>query len=162
MFGPKKESPDLASNTPHSMKSFLLALITMGAAVLSAQDRAGVPSSPETNIVSKLEQIVSLRQQAVQQHASLVSANKTLYDSAFDLALAKAQLDLARERRSDVDCLKALNQIVALRKKALEYVTASYTAGNGDAHAVTEASVALLRAEIDAEREIQKQKAGTK
>ncbi len=136
--------------------------MTLGAAILSAEDRAGVPASPGTNIVSKLEQIVSLRQQAAQHHASLVSANRKQYDSAFDLAVAKAQLDLARERRAEVDCLKALNQIVALRKKAVELETAKESAGQGSGYAVIEASAALLHAEIDVEREIQKQKAGTK
>ena len=101
------------------MKPFLITLITIGATILHAEDRAGVTSSPGTNIVSKLEQIVSLRQQAAQRHAALVSANRVPYDSAFEIALAKAQLDLARERRADEECLKALSQLVTLRRKDL-------------------------------------------
>lgn len=142
------------------MKPFLITLITMGATILVAEDRAGVTSPPGTNIVSNLEQIVSLRQQAAQRHAALVSANRVPYDSAFEIALAKAQLDLARERRADEECLKALSQLVALRRKDLAFEKSLLSSDRRSSElALTEASVALLRAEIDLEREVQKQKA---
>ena len=144
------------------MKRYLTAFIITVSGVLAAEDSGTVSPSPRTTIVAKLEQIVSLRQQAAQQHTLQVSANQKAYELSYDLELARAELDLARERHTDADSLKALNRIVALRKKAVDIEKSLLASDLGSSKAFTEASVALLLAEIDVEREIQRQKIGNK
>jgi hypothetical protein len=144
------------------MRAYLIAVLITVSGALFAEDRGAASPSPGTTIVAKLEQIVNLRQQAAQQHASQVSANRKPYDVSCDLELARAKLDLARERHADADSLQALNQIVALRTRDLEKKKLLLSDDRESAKEVTDALVALLHAEIEVEREIRKQKAEKK
>ena len=161
-----KERSRPASINPTSpanpMNAYLVAVMITVSGALVAEDRGTVSPSPGATIIARLEQIVSLRQKAAHQHALRVSANRKAYDFSYDLELASAELELARERHADADSIKALNQIVVIRRKALDFEKSLLSSDRGSAKSFTDASVALLHAEIDMEREVQKQKAGKK
>ena len=138
-------------------------------AVLLLAANATMPQTPRTNaangassdsaIVDKLREIVTIRQKLAEVNERAVRNGRGETDGRYELALAEARLQLARElgqRNEQVaalkDALKVQQRRLADAKKRAEVGAASPEDVDTIRVAVLEAEVKLLRAQNSSKR----------
>lgn len=100
-------------------------------------------------IEEKLKEIVTLREKDLELQQILYSEKRISDVTSARIALARARIDLARERKDHEAVVDQLEAIVAIRKLSFETARIREEMSTGSA---VEAKVELLKAEVDLER----------
>lgn len=100
-------------------------------------------------IEEKLKEIVTLREKDLELQQILYSEKRISDVTSARIALARARIDLARERNDHEAVVDQLEAIVAIRKLSFETARIREEMSTGSA---VEAKVELLKAEVDLER----------
>ncbi|MCG8602685.1 MAG: hypothetical protein MI807_21250 [Verrucomicrobiales bacterium] len=100
-------------------------------------------------IEEKLKEIVTLREKDLELQQILYSEQRISDVTSARIALARARIDLARERKDHEAVVDQLEAIVAIRKLSFETARIREEMSTGSA---VEAKVELLKAEVDLER----------
>jgi outer membrane protein TolC len=120
-------------------------------------DAAGASSDPA--VVDKLRAIVTIRQRLVESNERAAQSGKGETDGRYELALAGARLQLARELGQRNEEVAALKDILKVQQRRLEEAKKRAEAGAASPDdldttrvAVLEAEVGLLRAQNSSKR----------
>ncbi len=126
--------------------------VSMAQTTPQGSDAARTNSDPA--IVEKLREIVTIRQRLAQANERAMQNGKGETDGRYELALAEARLQLARElgqRNEEITALKDMLKVQQRRLREAESRAMVGAAGPGDVDAVRaevlETEVRLLRAQ---------------
>jgi hypothetical protein len=123
----------------------------------SGEDKGPPAGVVDPRIIAKLEKIVALREQDAQTQRGISKENHGSSSdyTAADMALAKARLALARERRENAAIVTELRRIITLHQARLELakLVDELQANN----TALEVEVDLINAQIELEREMLRQ-----
>ena len=120
----------------------------------------GQPSqrTPDPAIIAKLQEIVELQQQLLKGHQAMVQMGKAEDDSAAEIALAEARLQLARERGQADLVTSELRHVVAAQERRLEMAKKRVEVGAAGPDEVARVRVVLMEAQVRLQREQQEAK----
>jgi hypothetical protein len=145
-----------------SMKTKLILLtlaLTFACALLAQQQprnpvtRPPGSARPNTMIISKLSEIVTIRERIAKDYELLLATGRAPADSAAEIELAEARIALAEERGHDDMIVTELKSLVAVHERRAKKFAAlakdRVTPGDADRAqaAFLEAQVRLLRAQ---------------
>jgi len=131
-------------------KLTLIALASAFTFVLVAQQqRNPLVRSPEPDpqILSKLSEIVSIRERAAKNHHEMLQAGRASHNGLAEVELAEARIDLARERGRPEAIVAELKGLVAAHERRTKWMAGLAT----DRIAVADidrAQVELLEAQV--------------
>jgi hypothetical protein len=143
------------------MKTKLVLLVVVSiclCAAIAQQQRSVEPGqspagNPDPQIVSRLTEIVSIRERIVKIHEQMREVGRMTESSVAEIELAEARIDLAKEKGKRQEVAAGLRNLVAIHEKRWKKVSALV----GDRVALDEverakadllaAQVRLLRAE---------------
>ncbi len=139
-------------------KLIVIGLVSAFAFVLVAQQRNAQGRQPESAgadaaIVSKLSEIVSIRERAAKNYESMLAAGRAQADGSAEIELAEARIELARERGERDAVITELKGLVAAHERRAKRMMglAADRVASGDADraqvAYLESQVRLLRAQ---------------
>jgi hypothetical protein len=143
------------------MKLRILAILTCSVASLmfaalqnaSSQPKQGTAPKSNPEILSKLEQVVALRQKLVEQHDVLAAAGRAqATDPSPQVALCQARIELARERQQPDVVLAQLREVASVYERLLKWAEERVT-DRLESTIVDNLRVGLLEAEIRLLRE---------
>jgi hypothetical protein len=130
--------------------------VLLSAVACFASDAVAAPvtnaAQADSPTVSKLRELVTIRERQAQRQQDLAKAGRASDDPAAAVALAEARIELARELGQQQIVLAQLRKILELRRDWLQYVKSRAVdrLREGD---VDEAQAALLQAELRLLRE---------
>jgi hypothetical protein len=134
-------------------KLIVIALASIFAFVLVAQqrnvqERQAGPEGPDPSIISKLSEIVNIREGLAKSYELMLGAGRApAYDST-EIELAEARIELAREQGQSDGIINELKGLVATHERLMKRVEAVAAQGSGSAGDVDRARAALLEAEV--------------
>lgn len=127
-------------------------------AVLLLAANAAMSQTPRTNaaagassdsvIIAKLREVVSIRQKLAEANERAVRNGRGETDGRYELALAKARLQLARELGQRDDQVAALKDALDVQQRRLEDAKKRAEVGAASPEDVEAIRVALLKAEV--------------
>jgi hypothetical protein len=136
-------------------KLIIIGMMAACALVVIAQQRdspvrqSGL-SEPDATIISKLTEIVSIRERLAKDYGLLLAAGRVPAAGLAEVELAEARIELALERGQPDEIWAELKGLVAAHERRVERVTAVARDGGAEADgaraALLEAEVRLLRA----------------
>ena len=129
----------------------LLAANTSMTQTLQTNAAAGAISHPA--IVDKLREIVSIRQKLAEANERAVQSGKGETDGRYELALAEARLQLARELGQRNEQVAALKDALKVQQRRLEDANRRAAVGAAPPEEVETIRVAVLEAEVRLLRE---------
>ena len=118
---------------------------------LQTNAAAGAISNPA--IVSKLREIVSIRQKLAEANERAVQNGKGETDGRYELALAEARLQLARELGQRNEQVAALKDALKVQQRRLEDAKRRAAVGAASPEEVETIRAAVLEAEVRLWRE---------
>jgi hypothetical protein len=129
----------------------IIAVLLLAANVSSTQTlqtNAGAGSDSDPAIVEKLREIVSIYQRMAEANERAVRSGRGETDGRYELALAKARLQLARELGQHNDQIAALKDAHNAQQRRLEDAKARAAVGAASPEDVDSIRVAVLKAEV--------------
>ena len=129
----------------------LLAANTSMTQTLQTNAAAGAISNPA--IVGKLREIVSIRQKLAEANERAVQSGKGETDGRYELALAEARLQLARELGQRNEQVAALKDALKVQQRRLEDAKRRAGVGAASPEEVETIRAAVLEAEVRLWRE---------
>jgi hypothetical protein len=141
------------------MKLIIIALGLSFALVLIAQQQRSSPAlspgavNPDERIISKLSEIVSIRERLAKDYEQGVAAGRAPADGPAEIDLAEARINLARERGQPAAIVAELQGLVAAHERRTKRLRslASDRVPPGDVEraqaALLETQIRLLRAQ---------------
>ena len=134
-------------------KLIIIALASAFTFVLVAQQQRVSPArpvgvvEPDARIVSKLSEIVGIRERAAKNYEEMLKAGRASSDGLAQVELAEARVDLAREQGQPAAIITELQGLVAAHERRTKWMAGLATdriAPGG----VDRAQVALLEAQV--------------
>ncbi|MSU21138.1 MAG: hypothetical protein EXS30_07055 [Pedosphaera sp.] len=113
----------------------------------SSQPQQSTSTGTDSPILSKLSEIVSLREQVFKDYEVASQAGRASGDHPAEMDLAEARLELARERGQREVVLKELQNIVAIQERRLKRLQ-GIAVDRVPRSDVTRARAALLEAQV--------------
>ena len=135
-----------------SMKTKLtiLALSSIFTFVLVAQQQLTSPvhpPAPDARIVSKLSEIVGIRERAAKNYQEMLKAGRASHNGLAEMELAEARVDLAREHGQTAAVIAELQGLVAAHERRTKWMAGLATDRIAPAE-IDRAQVALLEAQV--------------
>ncbi len=130
----------------------LTPMLTCHAGQAAEKPPAASPANQDPLIVSKLRELIQIREKQVKLQKVLVEAGRASAEPVLEVALAEARIDLARELGQQEVVLASLRDIVQLRKQWVEHLEARNAARERAAD-LEAARAALITAEVRLLRE---------
>jgi Outer membrane efflux protein len=138
-------------STVVSLAVLLLAANASMTQTLQTNAAAGAISDPA--IVDKLREIVTIRQKLAEANERAVQSGKGETDGRYELALAEARLQLARELGQRTEQVAALKDALKVQQRRLEDAKRRAAVGAASPEDVDTIRVAVLEAEVRLLRE---------
>lgn len=131
-------------------KLIIIALASAFTFVLVAQQQRSSPvrpPEPDARIVSKLSEIVAIRERAARNYEQMLGAGRASGDGLAQVELAEARVDLAREHGRPEAIITELRGLVAAHARRTQWIAglAKDRIPPGD---IDRAQVALLEAQV--------------
>ena len=121
--------------------------------VLVAQQQRGSPArptgaaEPDARIVSKLSEIVGIRERAAKNYEQMLGTGRASSDGLAQVELAEARVDLAREQGQPAAIVTELQSLVAAHERRTKWM-ASLATDRIAPEVIDRARVALLEAQV--------------
>ena len=134
-------------------KLILIALASAFTFVLVAQQQRVSPArpvgvvEPDARIVSKLSEIVGIRERAAKNYEEMLKAGRASSDGLAQVELAEARVDLAREQGQPAAIITELQGLVAAHERRTKWMAGLATDRIAPG-VVDRAQVALLEAQV--------------
>jgi len=138
-------------STPITLAVLLLAATAGVTQTLQSNAAAGTNSDPA--IVEKLREIVNIRQMLADTNQQLRQRGKGENDGRYDLALAEARLELARELGQRSEQVAALKDALKVHQRRLDEAKRSMAVGAASQAEVETVRAVVLEAEVRLLRE---------
>ena len=88
--------------------------------VVAQQQRSSKSVDPDARIVSKLTEIVSIRERLAKSNEEMIRVGRAPADGLAQIELAEARVDLARERGQREEVITELQGLVAAHERRTE------------------------------------------
>ncbi len=118
-----------------------------------SRSAADDPEEPNPKVVALLEEIVEVRERMAEGYLLRWKAGEETRPHAAAIALAKARLDLARERRDEAEVMELLETIVGLHEKDVAIQREAFRGGRRTGGEINRSEIGLLRARVRLEKE---------
>ena len=131
-------------------KLTIIALVSAFTFVLVAQQQRNSPvrsPEPDARIVSKLSEIVGIRERAAKNYQEMLKAGRASHDGLAEVELAEARVDLARERGRPDAIITELQGLVEAHERRTKWMAGLATDRIAPAE-IGRAQVALLEAQV--------------
>lgn len=131
-------------------KLLIVALVSAFTFALVAQQQRNSPvrsPEPDARIVSKLSEIVGIRERAARNYQEMMKAGRASRDGLAEVELAEARVDLARERGQTEAVIAELQSLVAAHERRTKWM-ASLATDRIAPGEIDRAQVALLEAQV--------------
>ena len=131
-------------------KLIIIALVSVFTLVLVAQQQRTSPvhpPEPDARIVSKLSEIVSIRERIARNYEEMLKAGRASHNGLAEVELAEARVDLARERAQPDGVIAALQGLVAAHERRTKWM-GSLATDRIPREEIDRAQAALLEAQI--------------
>ena len=127
----------------------IIALASVFTFVLVAQQQRNSPRPPEPDakIVSKLSEIVGIRERIAKNHEQMLEAGRASRSGLAEVELAEARVDLARERGHSDAVIAELQSLVAAHERRTKWMR-SLASDRVPSEEFDRAQAALLEAQI--------------
>jgi hypothetical protein len=147
-FGGKPHTP---LNT-HMKTKLMIALASVFTFVLVAQQQRNSPArpgavEPDARIVSKLTEIVSIRERLAKNYDEMLRAGRANADGLAEVELAEARIELARERNQTDAVIAELQGLVAVHERRIKRMS-GLTKDRVAPGEIDRAQAALLEAQV--------------
>jgi hypothetical protein len=134
-------------------KLITIALASAFTFVLAAQQqrnssvRPTAAAAPDARIVSKLTEIVGIRERAAKNYDQMLAAGRASRDGLAEVELAEARVDLAREQGQSAAVITELQGLVAAHERRTKWM-AGVARDRIAPEVIDRAQVALLEAQV--------------
>ena len=134
-------------------KLIIIALASAFTFVLAAQQQRSLqvhqPGSvgPDPTIISKLSEIVGIRERLAKSYELMLGAGRASADGLAEIELAEARIDLARERGQAESVITELKGLVAAHERRAKRI-ADFARDRGTGADADRAQAALLEAQV--------------
>ena len=131
-------------------KLTIVALASAFAFMLGAQQQLNSPvrpPEPDAKILSKLSEIVSIRERIAKNYEEMLKAGRAAHNGLAEVELAEARVDLARERGQTDAVIAELQGLVAAHERRTKWMAGLATDRVAQA-VIDTAQVGLLEAQV--------------
>jgi hypothetical protein len=129
-------------------KKFAIFALTLAfACVLTAQQQQREPAL-ESAIVSKLSEIVKIRERLAESHKIMLANGRGVADGQVDIELAEARVALATELGDKAKTVAELKKLAAVHEMRAKSISEQVQRGVASTEQLGRAQAALLEAEV--------------